>query len=384
MDRIARLRAVPRHLVVGLISGTSADAVDAAVVRLSDQGERVRAELLGFVSPPYPTELRDRVLRAGDLRTAELAALNVEIGRAFADAANAAIRAANLDRDDVDLIGSHGQTVHHRPPDATGRGWTLQLGCAATIAEETGLPVVSDFRARDMAVGGHGAPLVPLADHHLFVHPRERRVLLNVGGIANVSVVAGSLDSLVAFDTGPGNALMDALVRLATAGRESFDEGGRRAARGRIFAPLLRELMAHPFLRLRPPRSADRDTFGEPLARTIRTAHPDLADDDRIATALAFTIESVVAALEAPPVRDPPIDRVIVSGGGTENPILMARLRSRLGVPVDATADHGVPDAAKEAIAFALLARQTVLGRPGNVPRATGATRPVLLGTVTG
>ncbi len=380
-DRVARLLALharTEHVVVGLMSGTSADGVDAAVVRIADAPHGIQFELLAFVERAHAPDLRARVLEAAQLCAGDLARLDFDLGDAFADAAQQAIAKANVS---VDLVGSHGQTIVHVPRGAGPRGATMQLGQAAIIAERTGLPVVSDFRVRDMALGGEGAPLVPLIDHLVFGKPGERRVLLNLGGIANLTSVTGNLDDLVAFDAGPANALMDALVRESTRGAESHDRNGERAARGRVIPDLLAELLSDPFLDRAPPRSADRDAYGSRRARELLARGHGL--DDLVATAAQYSVECVVRALAFLPKAAKPIDRVIASGGGTRNPTLMRRLRERLNVAVDRTDDHGMPSQAKEAIAFAILARQTVLGRPGNLRAATGASRDQILGTLT-
>lgn len=380
-DRVARLLALharTEHVVVGLMSGTSADGVDAAVVRIADAPHGIQFELLAFVERAHAPDLRARVLEAAQLCAADLARLDFDLGDAFADAAQQAIAKANVS---VDLVGSHGQTIVHVPRGAGPRGATMQLGQAAIIAERTGLPVVSDFRVRDMALGGEGAPLVPLIDHLVFGKPGERRVLLNLGGIANLTSVTGNLDDLVAFDAGPANALMDALVRESTRGAESHDRNGERAARGRVIPDLLAELLSDPFLDRAPPRSADRDAYGSRRARELLARGHGL--DDLVATAAQYSVECVARALAFLPKAAKPIDRVIASGGGTRNPTLMRRLRERLNVAVDRTDDHGMPSQAKEAIAFAILARQTVLGRPGNLRAATGASRDQILGTLT-
>lgn len=387
MDSVGRLleiRSRSPHFVIGLISGTSADGVAAALAELDDSGTRLALRTLGHCVEPYPRELAERVLAAAAADAAELADLHARIGEHFALAARAVARAAGRELAQVDLIGSHGQTVYHRPPAAGAIGVTLQLGSAAVLAERTGLPVVSDFRARDMALGGQGAPLVPLLDQRLFARPGEARAILNVGGIANVTAVTERAEDLVAFDTGPGNALMDALVSLGTGGAAPFDENGGRAARGTIDDGLLRDLLAHPFLAAPPPKSADRDTFGRPLARRLLAEHAHLALEDLLATAVAWTAASIAGSIRALPPPFRAIDRVIASGGGTKNAALMRELARRLApIPLETTDDHGVAGDAKEALAFAVLARETLLGRPGNVPRATGARAAAVLGSLT-
>ncbi len=377
--RIARLRDRPALVVVGMMSGTSADGIDAVVARLS--GER-DFDLLAIRSAPHPAELRRRILGAADARAMEIARLDVDIGERFAECARGAIEDARLSARDVDLIGSHGQTIAHIAPEARSSGATLQIGRAAVIAERTGIPVVSDFRARDVAAGGHGAPLVPYADHLLFSRPPERRALLNLGGIANATVVTGRVEDCVACDLGPANALSDALVREASGGKESFDDRGARASRGRVDARLLEELLRDPFVAAPPPKSADRDAYGAPLARKILADRKDLALDDLLATAAAFSAQAVVVGLARLGLARP--DRVIASGGGVLNAAMMRELSQRLsGVPIETTDAHGVPSQAKEALTFAILAREFVRGRPANLPRVTGAARFVVLGSFT-
>ncbi|MBI4882182.1 MAG: anhydro-N-acetylmuramic acid kinase, partial [Planctomycetes bacterium] len=368
LDRLLALKRRGRHTVVGLMSGTSADGVDAAVVRLDDASGRLEAHLLFYDTRPYARAMRERVLAAASAAAPAIAELDFLLGSSFAEAALHAVQGAGLARAEVDFIGSHGQTICHVPPGKDALGCTMQIGQAAVIAERTGLPVVSDFRARDMALGGQGAPLVPLADHLLFGRAGEARVLLNIGGVANLTASNGRHEDLIAFDTGPGNALLDALVRLASNGAEAYDRNGERAARGRVDERLLADLLAHPFLAQAPPRSADRDTFGAPLARRLLAEHASLPLEDLLATAAAFTAESIARAIRGLPAPFARIDRVIASGGGVQNAALMAALAARLaGVPLEESGLHGVPADAKEAIAFAVLARETLLGRPGNV-----------------
>lgn len=258
----------------------------------------------------------------------------------------------------------------------------MQIGDAAILAERTGRPIVSDFRARDLAAGGEGAPLVPRVDRLLLAVPGENRVALNIGGIANLTALEGVDTTPVAFDTGPGNALADALVRLESEGLESFDADGSGAARGVVDEELLAGLLAHPFFTQTAPKSADRDQFGEPMARRLLASGRSL--EDLLATAVALTAASIQRAVAELPARFHPLARIIVSGGGSRNPTLMAELSRRLApVPVELSDTHGLPADAKEAIAFAVLARETLLGRPGNEPTATGAGRACVLGSIT-
>lgn len=375
------LGAVRKHerLCVGLISGTSVDAAEAALCRIRGTGHAVSLELVAHLTLPFEAGLQQRVLAA---RTPQqLSELNVELGEIFAEAALAVVKHAGLTPKDVDVIGSHGQTVAHLPPGAARFPSTLQLGEPSVIAERTGIPTVADFRPRDMAAGGQGAPLVPYADWALFRKSGARRALQNIGGIANVSVVGDRLEDTLAFDTGPGNMILDALAPRATGGALSCDRDGTLSARGKLIPELLEELLRHPFLRQPPPRSGGREGFGEPLPRDLWArygSHPF----DLVATAAAFTVEATARAFEEwvlPRFGAP--EGVYLSGGGSRNPTLVNGLRRRLApIPVEMLDRLGFPEAAKEAACFALLASECLAGTAQNVPSATGAGRPVIMG----
>jgi len=378
--RLLALRERPNRLVVGLLSGTSADGTDAALCEIAGSGESTRLRVLSFVITPFARALRERIFGLAQADTTELADLDVLLGEAFADAANEACRAAGVDPGRVDLVGSHGQTAVHRPRSAGRIGATLQIGEAAVIAERTGCPVVSDFRVRDVAAGGEGAPLVPLVDHILFRAPGRRRALQNIGGIANVTLVCERLEDLIAFDNAPGNMALDAVARAASGGEEAFDVDGRRAARGAIDRELLAELNRHPYLALPPPKSTGRELFGREFVYPL-LARFEGRTDDLLATLTLFTAEAIARSYRDS-FRVPP-DEVYVSGGGAFNPTLMRHLGELLDpIPVATTAALGVDPKAKEAIAFAVLANETLFGRPGNVPGVTGAAGPRVLGKI--
>jgi anhydro-N-acetylmuramic acid kinase len=376
-------------LVIGLMSGTSLDGIDAALVELDGDPAQPRWELRAFVETPYSVDQR-RTIHDGILSgtAASLCRLNADLGEWFAEATLRLCREAGVSTAAVDAIGSHGQTVWHEPPCEGRRGATLQLGCAATIAERTGIPVVSDFRARDVAAGGEGAPLVPWVDRLLFSHESQRRVLQNIGGMANLTWLPprGSSESILAFDTGPGNALMDAAVELASDGGAMYDADGTWAAEGAVDEALLAELLSHPFFQREPPKSTGREVFGriyvQQLASRVRPS------DRRewatlIATLTELTARSIADALQRW-VLPRGVDEMIVTGGGALNPVLVERIRSLLPVPVTAQRDAlGVPPAAKEAVAFAVLAWAHLSRVPGNVPAATGASAPRILGSYT-
>jgi anhydro-N-acetylmuramic acid kinase len=392
-----KLFALPKkraHLVIGLMSGTSVDGVDAALCELSGRGRgSLKVKLLAEYTENYSPALRRRVLAACEAQgggSAEICELNFLIGEIFARSANGVMRRAGFKAAEVDLIGSHGQTVAHLPPGRGGAASTLQLGEPAVIAERTGVKVVSNFRARDMAAGGEGAPLAPFVDYLLFSDDRETRVALNIGGIANVTYLPAvkaapaAAAGVIAFDTGPGNMIIDALVQHATGGKQPFDHGGKLAASGRVNQKLLAALLRHKYFRRPPPKSTGREDFGAAYARKLRAANRALAPRDLIATATAFTARSIGAALKNFLQPKGPLAEVIVSGGGALNPVLLEMLQSELpGIKISTSAAHGLPVKAKECAAFAILARETALGRPANLPAATGAAGPRILGQIT-
>ena len=367
-------------IVIGLMSGTSADGTDAAVVKLQGAPPALKWNLIAHTQAPHPPALRDQIFAAFEAGSAaQLCHLNVELGRAFGKAALQATAAAKLTPDQIDLIGSHGQTIWHDPE----AGATLQLGEAAVIAEMTGAPVVSNFRPRDMAAGGQGAPLVAYVDTLLFAHSGRARVLQNIGGIANLTYLHPS-DGVLAFDTGPGNALIDYAAGRATAGAMTFDRDGALAAQGRISQGLLDELLAEPYFRRPPPKTTGRELFGAQFGAWVwnQASARGLAPADIVATLTAFTAQSIARAyrdlLPQPPAE------VILSGGGARNPVLLAMLREQLPDARVMLSDRfGVAAEAKEALAFAVLAYETWHQRPGNLSAATGASRPVILGAIT-
>ncbi|HEX6939950.1 MAG TPA: anhydro-N-acetylmuramic acid kinase [Longimicrobiales bacterium] len=375
--------------VIGLMSGTSLDGVDAALVEFGGGVGDLRWSLEAFVTVPYDEERRDRIHRAiVDGSAAVLCRLHADLGEWFAEAALRVCAEAGVAPASVALIGSHGQTVWHAPPEPGCRGATLQLGDAATIAERTGIAVVSDFRARDMAAGGEGAPLVPWVDRLLFAVPGRSRVLQNIGGMANLTWIPprGDPAPLLAFDTGPGNALIDAAVALATGGTQTYDRDGAWARRGTVRPELVAELLAHPFFDRPPPKSTGREVFGRPFVEALaRRERPESeqAWADLVATLTALTAESIVGAIRrwVAPRR---VDEVVLTGGGAHNPVLREMIATRLApVPVRGGEVLGFDPDAKEAVAFAALAWAYARNIPGNVPEATGAAGPRILGSFT-
>jgi anhydro-N-acetylmuramic acid kinase len=383
---------VGRRLALGLMSGTSTDGVDAALVELRGPAQQPRLRLLAFVSNPYPQAVRERLLHVatGEPTTAgAISQLNFLLGELFAEAALRACRRAGISPGRLAVIGSHGQTIYHQGARTLEAGRsvssTLQIAEPAVIAERTGVPVVADFRTADLAAGGQGAPLVPMVDYLLLRDAREGRVALNIGGIANITLIPADArpEEVFGFDTGPGNMVIDALVRHFTRGKKAYDAGGGLAARGRVIEPLLAELLRLPFFRQRPPKSAGREQFGAEYVRRHFLRRRGAPPQDLLRTATELTARTIADALERFVFPRVKVHRLIVSGGGAHNRLLVSRLGELLSnLSVDLSDKYGLPVDAKEAIAFAVLADRTLHGLPGNLPRVTGARQPVVLGKV--
>jgi anhydro-N-acetylmuramic acid kinase len=352
------------------MSGTSLDGIDVAIVEI--RGRQV--ETVGFTSNAYPARVRAAILEVSNAvtTTAAISRLNFQLGELYARA----VRAATERSGPVELIGCHGQTIYHE-----GRSNTMQIGEAAVIAERTGVPVVSNFRVRDIAAGGQGAPLVPYVDYLLFRHPKRTRIALNIGGIANITVIpaGGAPEDVVAFDTGPGNMVIDSLAREYSNGKLTCDRGGKIAAAGKVDTALLNELMRDPYFKRKPPKSAGREQYGAEFLAKIRKR--GLPESDLIATVTVFTAATIALAVRAWATGSTDL---IASGGGVHNPQIMAHLAGFLpGLDLSTTTDHGIDADAKEAIAFAVLAHETWRRKPSNLPSATGANRAVVLGMIT-
>ncbi|GAA2435530.1 anhydro-N-acetylmuramic acid kinase [Streptomyces macrosporus] len=364
--------------VIGLMSGTSCDAIDAAAADLTIEGDTVVLTPLGALECAFPDGLRRDLLAAlppASTTMADVCRLDTLLGQALASAADRADRELCAGR--AELIVSHGQTVHHWTEDGHVRG-TLQLGQPAWIAERTGRTVVSDLRPRDVAAGGQGAPLVSAVDVMWLRDRPGVPVALNLGGIANITVAVGGRGPL-AYDTGPANVLLDTAVREATGGRADRDVDGALAAAGTVHAPLLERLSAEPYYSLPAPRTTGRELFNAAYLRAALAGFEHLSTEDVLATLTELTARTVADA-----VRDAGGTEVIASGGGTRNPTLMAALGRALdGVPVRTSDDLGLPSDAKEAYAFAVLGFLTVHGLPGTVPACTGARRATVLGSIT-
>jgi len=407
------------------MSGTSADAIEVALARVT---AGTPPKLLNHTTLPLPPAIRAEILRIAEgapVTAAQISQLNFRLGHAFADAALAALRQFRISPSRIALIGSHGQTIFHQGPSrsfsplatrhsplSSGTASTLQIGEPAIIAARTGITTIADFRPADIAVGGQGAPLVPFADYLLYRHPKLGRVSLNLGGIANITVIPANAtpSQVFAFDTGPANMVIDALISHFTHGRQHFDKDARLARRGHINERLIRHLMQDPYVKLRPPKSTGREYFGATYVNELLTfgrTHR-IKPADLLYTATYFTAASIADALRRFVLPKHKISQLIVSGGGAHNPLLMLQLKvllqssflsplsssssrhSPLAIrhfsnkPVELlpSSQLGIPEDAKEAYAFALLAYETWCHRPSNLPNATGARRPAVLGKI--
>ena len=374
--------------VIGIMSGTSADGIDVAAVAIEGHGTATRVQLIAFDTVPFPPGVRESLLalcHPDTARVDKICEMNFRLGHLFADAVKHLLHTHRIPASDIALIGSHGQTIHHLP-NATYPS-TLQIGEPAVIAHQTGIPTIADFRVADMAAGGQGAPLVAYPDYLLYRHKHETRALLNIGGIANITVLPANctLETIAASDTGPGNMVIDAVISEITGGTERFDAGGQRAAQSTPYLPLVEEWLTHPFFSQPPPKTTGREMFGVTFAQTCLAqcrAHR-LDDNACIATVTEFTVQSIAQYVKqfvsvGEPTQSPcKIDRLYISGGGAHNQTLMRRLAQ---VIPDSTVLPVENSDAKEAIAFAILANEALHGQAGNVPSATGASVRKVLG----
>jgi len=367
--------------IIGLMSGTSMDGITAALTAISESNNGISVDLLDYETRPYPEKVKRELLElteGGDVET--LCKVNFAVGEQFALAAESVIGNGK----EVKLIGSHGQTVCHLSGKRCGNStYTLQIGEPDVIAERTGIRTIADFRPRDIAAGGEGAPLIPYVDYKLFQSESRNRVALNLGGIANVTYLpaGGEKEDVLAFDTGPGNMVIDQLVRKTTDGEKEFDEGGNIAAKGNVDEEFLAWLMDNSYVKKTPPKSTGRKDFGRSYAEEVeeKGRKLGLSSGDILASVTAFTAESVKYGCEK---YLGGIDEMIAAGGGTKNDFLMQELRRRSGLKVVTTKDFGIPPEAKEAVGFAILAYETSRGKSSNIPGATGAKRFVPLGKI--
>lgn len=374
--------------IVGLMSGTSHDGVDSALVEIdspSEEPDNIHVRLINHVHISYPASLRNEIRQAFSGDTGLLCRLNFRLGEVFAHTVLALLERSGLRPCDIDAVASHGQTVYHIPPVRKSRkgritGSTFQIGEGAVIAELTGILTITDFRTADMAAGGNGAPLVPLTDYLLFRKPGEVIAILNIGGIANVTIVKERKEDTVAYDIGPGNALIDEAILYVSRGKKSFDKNGDLARSGKVADILLHELKKHPYLRKRPPKSTGRESFGAEMVRDIFRRYRNLPHQDIVATLTYFTATVIHKEI----VKYKPYE-LIISGGGVFNRYLVETIEKMLGpegIKVSSIEAYGFHPQAKEAVSFAILGYRTLNHLPGNIPAVTGASREVILGKI--
>jgi anhydro-N-acetylmuramic acid kinase len=380
--------------VIGLMSGTSLDGVDAALVRIRRGGIGLHLRLEGWDTYPYPGSVRESILQACDPETSSVdlvSGLHYRLGELYARACIRLSKKLGVPLNRVDLIGSHGQTVYHNPrpgketPNPIRS--TFQIGEPCVIAERTGITTVADFRARDVAAGGDGAPLSPYLHFLLFRRKRETVAVNNIGGISNVTLLpaGGGLSDVLAFDTGPGNVLIDLAVEHVTGGKMKMDRDSRIAARGKPNGELVQEWLRHPYFRKRPPKSTGREEFGPDFfSRMVRQAERKKTNGENlVASVTRFTAESIVRSYARFFPKGTRVGEIILCGGGAKNPLLRSLIRELSGIDrVTRTDDHGFPAKSLEAVLMAVLAHETVLGRETNLPGVTGASRPAVLGKI--
>ncbi len=392
MKDLTVVRQKPSRLVIGLMSGTSADGIDAVLTVISGSKETLKVRQLSFVYLPFDVQVRQRILKVaeGDFGGArELCCLDFLLGELYTDACLALCRQAGVSPEEIDLVGNHGQTVWHMPMEEVYLGHalrgTLQIGEDAVIAQALGCPVVGDFRVRDLAAGGLGAPLVPYADYLLYHDPSRSVALQNIGGIGNITILPGNAgpEGILAFDTGPGNMVMDALAFRLTGGEARFDTGGKMAASGRVSPQLLEHMMQDAYLYRKPPKTTGREAYGSAYVdRLLAYARmEDISLLDVLSTATRFTAETIAYGIRHFSPVYPKC--LVVGGGGSHNQTLLDHLRECLpGMDILTNEDMGYDSDAKEAVAFAVLANEAVMGVPNNMPSATGASGPVVMGKI--
>ena len=371
--------------IIGLMSGTSHDGVDAALVEIPLHPPLVKGgkniKLINHTHIPYRKQLRDEIRMAFNGNTELICRLNFKLGEVFAAAVLSLLKTVGLKPEDIDAVASHGQTIHHIPPSGKKTGSTLQIGEAAVIAEQTGILTISDFRTADMAAGGHGAPLVPMADYLLFKESGKVKAVLNIGGIANVTIVRDRIDDTVAFDIGPGNSLIDEAMLLISKGKKSFDKNGAFARSGKMIPGLLKELLSHPYFRKKPPKSTGRETFGTTMVQDILKKYRKYKHQDIVSTLTHLTAITIHNAI----IKFKP-DELILTGGGVKNKFLAELINDKFknnGVRIREISAYGIPPQAKEAISFAVLGYLSLHRKHGNIPSVTGASHGVITGKIT-
>ncbi len=394
IENLIRLREKDSLNVIGLMSGTSFDGIDACLVKITGNGLSTEIEIIEFETYPYKEEIRELIFDASKEQTGrvdKICQLNFTLGKLFADAAGQIAEKSSIPISDIDIIGSHGQTIYHisslkEKADKKVRS-TLQIAEPSIIAQETGVTTVADFRTRDIAAGGEGAPLVPYADFILFGKDGIGRAVQNIGGIANVTFLpAGcSINEIIAFDNGPGNMIIDRFAEIITEGKLKYDKDGELASKGKLNQDLLERLCSHPYLSIPPPKSTGREDFGiqfsDNLYEELKRDNVDFLDT--ITTVTVFTAKSISDSYRKYIQPSYKLSEVVMSGGGVYNPILLQFLKEYLeNINIRKVEEFGIPSDAKEALAFAILANETICGNPGNVPSATGARERVVLGKI--
>ncbi len=375
--------------IAGLMSGTSLDGIDAALVKVCGSGLETEMEIMEFITYPFPKDIESEIIQSLSVENSNvqlICSLNFKLGKLFAEAVKEVCKKANLPLEKLDLIGSHGQTIYHQPQKENQFiPSTLQIGEAAVIAHDTDTMVVSNFRTMDMAAGGQGAPLVPYTEYILYRSETKGRLLQNIGGIGNVTVLprGASLGDMEAFDTGPGNMIIDEVCRQLFG--VNYDKGGRIAKQGKVNEELLAYCMNHPYIMSAPPKSTGRELFGKQYVLKLLEEFKTLSKEDIVTTVTMFTAKSIVANYQAYVFQKTTIDEVIIGGGGSYNQTLLEMIQNLLGnsVKVMTQEELGYSSESKEAVAFALLANETYHGNAGNVPSATGAKQAVILGSLT-
>ena len=394
IENLIRLREKKSRNVIGLMSGTSCDGIDACLVKITGNGLSTEIDIIEFETYPYKKEIRESIFDTSKKQTGtvdKVCQLNFTLGKLFADAARQIAGKSSIPISDIDVIGSHGQTIYHisslkEKADRKVRS-TLQIAEPSVIAQETGVTTVGDFRTRDIAAGGEGAPLVPYADFILFGKDGIGRAVQNIGGIANVTFLpAGcSINEIIAFDNGPGNMIIDRFAEIITEGKLKYDKDGELASKGKLNQDLLERLCSHPYLSIPPPKSTGREDFGiqfsDNLYEELKRDNVDFLDT--ITTVTVFTAKSISDSYRKYIQPSYKLSEVVMSGGGVYNPILFQFLKEYLeNINIRKVEEFGIPSDAKEALAFAILANETICGNPGNVPSATGARERVVLGKI--
>jgi len=389
---MSRVLSKSERTVIGLMSGTSGDGITAAVTKIAGNYAATELSVVSYETYLYDKDFRQRIFDIFDPETSSVNAIcemNFEIGQKLAEAALNVAKKAGVSMSEVDLIGSHGQTIYHipRPPEKGNVRSTLQIGEPAVIAKQTGVLTIADFRKMDVAAGGEGAPLVPYVDYILFSKRGKGMTLQNIGGIGNVTYIppGAKEDDVIAFDTGPGNMVVDMLVQLYTESRLGYDSEGSMALRGKVNDRMLDELMNMPFFRMRPPKSTGRELFGKDFVFSFKRKADDLHlnPEDAIATATALTVESIAKSYEDYVIPHGKVEEVYVAGGGMRNKTMMSWLSKRLGrVPIRPFEELGIRSEAREAAYFAVLANEFIHGNYSNLPNATGAKARTILGSM--